>query len=229
MENKAYILYLKNKILGVFDNEKSLKNFIEGGIQNNFFNNRNLRTQIFEMNSCYEINNNIINNNKINNKINNNKLEETIEKEKIIKLLEKRKLEKEIKVKEIEMEKSEEYVKMMQDKIDLNSKINELKYEKKKLLDAESNYKNDLKLFETFVEEKEKNTDFIIPELFTLKFDIFTRLSNDSLLTFENFKEEYDKIKPKNNYDDMFKVNAYEELFVDNKKTDFEMNFSIEL
>ena len=229
MENKAYILYLNNKILGVFDNEKSLKNFIEGGIQNNFFNNRNLRTQIFEMNSCYEINNNIINNNKINNKINNNKLEETIEKEKIIKLLEKRKLEKEIKVKEIEMEKSEEYVKMMQDKIDLNSKINELKYEKKKLLDAESTYKNDLKLFETFVEEKEKNTDFIIPELFTLKFDIFTRLSNDSLLTFENFKEEYDKIKPKNNYDDMFKVNAYEELFVDNKKTDFEMNFSIEL
>jgi len=132
-------------------------------------------------------------------------------------------------MKEVEMEKTDEFKKIMQDKIDLNSKINELKYEKKKLLEAENTFKNDLKLYDTFMKEKEKNPDFIIPELFNLKFDIITRLSNDNQLTFELFKEEHDKLKPKNDYDDVFKVNAYEESFTNNKKSDFEMNFSIEL
>lgn len=234
MESKAYILYLNNKILGVFDNEKLLKNFINGGIQNKFFHETNLKTQIYEMNSCYNVDINIeknitIQNISNNTNIVNNKEKETLEKEKIIKLLEKKKIEKDIKTKESEMEKSDEFKKIMQDKIDLNSKINELKYEKKKLLEAENTYKNDIKLYELFIKEKEKNSDFNIPELFNLKFDIFTRLSNDNQLTFENFKEEYDKLKPKNDYDDVFKVNAYEESFTNNKKSDFEMNFSIEL
>jgi len=233
MENKAYVLYLNNKILGVFDNEKLLKNFINGGIQNEFFNEANLKTHIFEMNSCYNTTekNITIQTPSINNKeVENLKKEkETLEKEKIIKLLEKKNIERAIKMKEVEMEKTDEFKKIMQDKIDLNSKINKLKYEKKKLLEAENTFKNDLKLYDTFMKEKEKNPDFIIPELFNLKFDIITRLSNDNQLTFELFKEEHDKLKPKNDYDDVFKVNAYEESFTNNKKSDFEMNFSIEL
>ena len=117
----------------------------------------------------------------------------------------------------------------MQEKIDLNSKINELKYEKKKLLEEQTTYNNDLKLFELFTKEQHKNSDFIIPELFNLKFDIFNKLNINNTLNFENFKEEYDKVKPGNNYDEMFKVNPYEETFINKKQNDFEINFSIEL
>jgi hypothetical protein len=157
------------------------------------------------------------------------KIKEVDDKEKIMKLFEKKKLEKEIKAKESELEKTDEYKTMMQEKIDLNSKINELKLEKKKLLEAQISYNNDVKLYDFFTKEKEKNVTFIIPELFTLKFDIFNRLTNNNSLTFENFKDEYDKLKPKNDYDDVFKINSYEESFVKNKKSDFEMDFSIEL
>ena len=88
MENKAYVLYLNNKLLGVFNNEKLLENFIKGGIQNNFFHESNLKKHIFEMNSCYNIDINI-QTSPIINIIGNNKEKETIEKEKILKLLEK--------------------------------------------------------------------------------------------------------------------------------------------
>jgi len=248
---KVYILYLKDKVIGVFD-EINLNYFIKGGIQNNFFFMENIKTESYFLNSCYNNTDQILHNELILNQdlkndqdvnknnqdlnknnqdlININKENETKDKNRIIKILEKIKLKNDIKIKELEKEKSEEYKKIQQEKIDLNSKINELKYEKKKLEDFKNEYKNDLKLYEIFCKEKLNNENFIIPELFTLKFNIFDKLNSSNNLSFENYKEEYNKIKPKNNYD-MFTNNPYEESF-ENKNKDsenFEINFSIDL
>ena len=51
----AFVLYLNNNLLGIFDNENALNTFIKGGIQNNFFKNENIRTEQYIMNSCYKI------------------------------------------------------------------------------------------------------------------------------------------------------------------------------
>jgi hypothetical protein len=250
------ILYLNNKVIGVFD-EDNLNYFIKGGIQNNFFTIENIKTESFFFNSCYnnkktdelvlsyqilkevipknndeqhikETKENETKENETKEK--ETKENETKEKERIITILEKIKLKNDIKVKELEKDKSDEYKKIQQEKIDLNSKINELKYEKKKLEDFKNEYKNDLKLYEIFCKEKLNNENFVIPELFTLKFGIFDKLNNSNNLSFENYKEEYNKVKPKNNYD-MFTNNPYENSFeIENKPLEnFEMNFTINL
>jgi len=250
----VYILYLNNKVIGVFD-ENNLNYFIKGGIQNNFFTIENIKTESYFFNSCYnnkkkdelvlshQILKEVIPNKQIKEnetkeketkenetKEKETKEKETKEKERIITILEKIKLKNDIKVKELEKEKSDEYKKIQQEKIDLNSKINELKYEKKKLEDFKNEYKNDLKLYEIFSKEKLNNENFVIPELFTLKFGIFDKLNNSNNLSFENYKEEYNKVKPKNNYD-MFTNNPYENSFeIENKPLEnFEMNFTIDL
>ena len=80
-------------------------------------------------------------------------------------------------------------------------------------------YIEDVKLFDLFTKEKEKNNNFVIPALFELKFHIFDRLIKENNLSFETFMEEYEKVKPENNYEKTFEKN--------NK--DFEMEFELQI
>jgi hypothetical protein len=234
MEN-GFVIYLHGKVIGIFNNEVLANGFVDGGVQNNFFEKKHILIEKYVMNSCFLVKNNDMSTNESKTKqilveIENRKKE--IERKKIEdeknsqeeakrkeielekkKELEKRKeLEEEIAKKKKEMENSEEFTKIQQDKIDLNQKINELKYEKKKMVEQEQEYTNNLHLYKKFVIEKEKDSNFNIPELFTLKFSVYNRLDKEDKLTFENYKEEWDKVKPKNNYD-LFKSNNYEESF----------------
>jgi hypothetical protein len=77
--------------------------------------------------------------------------------------------------------------------------------------------------------ENNSKINFIIPELFTLKYGIFDKLNSENKLNFENYREEFNKVKPKNNYD-MFSANPYEESFINKKDDkDEELIFDIEL
>jgi hypothetical protein len=233
MEDFVYILYLNNKVIGVFDNKFSLDTFVNGCEQNDFFYKKNIYVESFVRNSClkYESSHNV----KVDNKKNPNEIDirvkETNDKNRIISLLETFKIKNDIKKKKEELEKSEEFLKNTQEKIDLTSKINELKLQKKKIEEAQNEYNNDIQLYHKFKKDKDSNINFIIPELFTLKYGIFDKLNNEKKLNFENYREEYNKIKPKNNYD-MFSANPYEESFVhknDEKDKDDELIFDIEL
>ena len=121
--------------------------------------------------------------------------------------------------------KSDKYKEMQQDKIDINHQLNELKLEKKRLKELEAEYTSNLNLYKHFVETKNKNKEFKIPELFILKFNIYEKLDEENNLNFESFKNIWNKEKPKNEYE-LFKTNPYEDSFVNNKK---EENFEIEL
>lgn len=238
MEDLVYILYLNNKVIGVFDSKSSLDTFVNGCEQNDFFYKKNIYVESFVRNSClkYESSNNVHVNTSVNTNVNKNvntnqidRVKETDEKNRIISILETYKIKNDIKKKKKELEKSEEFLKNTQEKIDLTSKINELKLQKKKIEESHNEYNNDIQLYNKFKKDKESNINFIIPELFTLKYGIFEKLNNEKKINFENFREEYNKVKPKNNYD-MFSANPYEESFV-NKKDDKEeeLIFDIEL
>lgn len=63
--------------------------------------------------------------------------------------------------------------------------------------------------------KKIKQVSFIIPEIFNLKYGLFEKLETMNRLTFDDFYNEWEKIKPKNNYS-MFGSNSYEDSFVEN-------------
>jgi hypothetical protein len=132
--------------------------------------------------------------------------------EELLESLQKNKLTKLIAKKKEELEKSDEYMKIQQDKIDLVHKINELKMQKKKIEEDKNTYVADLHLYKNFLKEKEKRQDFKIPELFESKFKIFCKLEEANTLNYEDFKIEWDNIKPKNNYN-LFTTTTYEDSF----------------
>ena len=213
----AFVLYLNNNLLGVFDNENALDTFIKGGVQNKFFKNENLKKEQYIMNSCYKIENS---NKIINTNIQPKKIsEETLQKSKELRKEKGKKLD--------ELINSESYQKVLQEKIDVVTDINKIKYDKKLMVEKNNLYNEDVKLFNLFTKEKEKNNNFIVPALFELKFSIFDSLTKANNLSFETFMEEYEKVKPENNYD-MFTSNNYEKTFEKNNK-DFEMEFELQI
>jgi hypothetical protein len=117
----------------------------------------------------------------------------------------------------------------MQLKIDINHDINELKKQKKQLEEDKQSFTYDLKIYEKLKIEKEKIENFEIPEIFALKFNIYEKLEASNNLTFEVFKIEWEKVKPKNNYS-LFSANPYENLFAtSNIKEDIKEDINIEI
>ena len=255
MNNFGYLLIKNEKVIGVFDNEEIIDTFINGGIQNEFFNKKSIKKLKFTMNSIYCHNNKfnsitVKNDEQTSNldgekqkEVTNKDLEETkteIEEKKTE--IEEKKTEIEEKKKEIEEKikrkkdleektkellKDEEYQKIMQEKIDTKHEINELKQKKKKYEEAKNTYDCDIKLYATFQKEIEKNDQFVIPEIFSLKYELFEKLEKSNRLTFDAFYGEWEVIKPKNNYS-MFGSNPYEDSFV-TKNTPEDINIEMDI
>jgi len=200
----GFILFLKNEAIGVYDNEEILNNFINGCLQNNFFNKDDIQIKKYNINSinCLNIENKIIKESNLEN----------------IKNLEKEKKE---------LIESEEYKELMQMKIDTKHQINQLKKQKIKLEEEKESYEYDLKIYKKLKNEKEKIENFEIPEIFTLKFNIYKKLEESNELNFEVFKIEWEKVKPQNNYS-LFSPNIYENLFTNsNNKEDVNIDIDI--
>ena len=206
MDNTAFVLYLNDKILGIYDNEKALNIFVDGAVQNNFFTKENIKIQKFAMNSCFNL---------------------SIKKEATILVKDNEPIKPSKKEVKEQLVKTDEFKEMMQEKTEVVNQINRIKYDKKLMMEKENLYNEDLKLYNIFITEKEKDSKFVIPELFSIKFNIFEKLSSNKMISFETFSEEYDKVKPANNYD-MFKSNTYEASF-EGKSKNFEMEFEIQV
>lgn len=248
MENNIFVLYLKNVVIGTFNNEHLLNCFIKGGIQNNFFTEQDIKKDIFELNTICKVNQD---NNKILSKEKQEQILEDKERVKIQKILEEKKLledktieenkkkaeeaeekkrlaEEEKKRKLEEFKKTEEYTKIQEERGVLTNEINQLKLKKKKLQELEQEYNINLNLYKKFVEEKTKDSEFKIPELFTLKYSIYERLDKENNLNFENYKIIWEKEKPKNEYD-LFKTNTYEDSFISKKEDNLEIELEISI
>ncbi len=227
MNNFGYILIKNEKVIGVFDNEEMIDTFINGGIQNEFFDKKSIKKLKFTMNSIY-CHNNKFNSITVKNDDQTNNLDEEKQNEVKKKEVDERiKRKKELEEKTKELLKDEEYQKIMQDKIDTKHEINELKQKKKKYEESKNTYDSDIKLYATFQKEKEKNDQFVIPEIFSLKYELFEKLEKSNRLTFDAFYEEWEVIKPKNNYS-MFGSNPYEDSFV-TKNTHEDINIEMDI
>jgi len=233
MENNIFVLYLKDVVIGTFNNEHLLNCFVKGGIQNNFFTEQDIKKDIFELNTICKVN-------KILSKEESQQILEDEERFKIQKILEdkhnniilleenNKKIKEENKRKLEEFKKTEEYIKIQEERAVLTNEINQLKLKKKKLQELEQEYNINLNLYKKFVEEKTKDSEFKIPELFILKYSIYERLDKENNLNFENYKIIWEKEKPKNEYD-LFKTNTYEDSFISKKEENLEIELEISI
>jgi hypothetical protein len=206
----GFILFLKNEAIGIYDNEEILNNFINGCLQNNFFNKDDIKIKKYNINSINCLN---IDNTNYQNKI----------------ISEKKEIIKEKKIENIKKDviESEEYIKLMQMKIDTKHQINELKKQKIKLEEEKESYEYDLKIYKKLKNEKEKIENFEIPEIFILKYNIYKKLEESNELNFQVFTKEWEKIKPVNNYN-LFTTNTYENSFTNlNNKQDVNIEIDI--
>jgi hypothetical protein len=206
MNKIGYVLFKNENVIGIFDDEQIINTYIDGCIQNNFFTRDTIKIQKYTMNSLF-----CHNKDEIINTVEVKKSNVESNKNQIIKST----VESEKKIDFKELYKDENYKKVVQNKIDTKHEINELKQKKKKIEESKITYDVDIKLYEKFKTEKDKQLSFIIPEIFNLKYELFEKLETTNRLSFDEFYNEWEKIKPKNNYS-MFGSNSYEDSFVEN-------------
>lgn len=109
-----------------------------------------------------------------------------------------------------------------QEKIDITHNINLLKKEKEKLENDMNVYELDLKLYYKFKNSLLENKNFILPELFENKYNIFKQLEEKNQLSFENFVLLYNNESIPTDYDGIFNntPNDYENKFINHDNSD---------
>lgn len=208
MEN--FLIKYKSKIIGVYNDLEQAKLFIKSCLSNNLMID-SADVLVFASNSCYCTN-------TINVKL--DIIKEIVKKDEIVpqKIIEQSK--------EPDYN-NPQYLKLAEDKLVLQHKINMLKIQKERIRESKEIYENDIKLYTKFKQEKLKNQLFIIPELFKNKFDLFKKLDDENKLDWNNFIKENTHV---NTYNEYFKLNSYDETFINNdtNKKDIDEEFEIE-
>jgi hypothetical protein len=207
MEN--FLIKYKSKIIGVYNDIEQAKLFIKSCLSNNLMVD-SADILVFHSNSCYCTN-------IINVKLENKKVIPKIEIPKIKIPI--------IPVKEIDYN-DPKFLKLAEDKIILQHKINMLKIQKERIRESKEIYENDIKLYNKFKQELINIPKFIVPELFREKFELFKKLDNENRLNWDNFIKENTHV---NTYNEHFKLNSYDKTFTNNDtKEDFNEYFEIE-
>jgi len=204
MEN--FLIKYKSKIIGVYNDLEQAKLFIKSCLSNNLMID-SADVLVFTSNSCYCTN-------TINVKL--DIVKKQIKKDEII--------SQEIKESPKDPDyNNPQYLKLAEDKLILQHKINMLKIQKERIEQSKKVYENDIKLYNNFKEQKDNDNLFIIPELFKDKFNIFENLNNQNKLSWDNFIKEYNH---DNIYTDYFSSNSYDESF--SKKININEEFDID-
>jgi hypothetical protein len=193
-----YLVECDNKIIGAYLDKKSAELFVRGLQQHNMISSANILK--FVTNSCY--------------------LEDT---QCIDKILQENRPNKQtpplkassslvqIEPKIPDITNNPAFLEMSMQKIELQHRINMLNMHKKKLIDSKREFEHDIKLFDMFNEQKQKDATFVVPVLFQKKFDIMSELASTNNLDWENFINTYTH---NNIYTDYFGSNSYEDFFI---------------
>lgn len=210
-----YLVKYNNNIIGTYDDLKLAKLFINSCYQNKFMMSK-ATIMHFTKNSCFFEKEEVEQTEEEKKKDEEDKKKETEKK-----VEEKKEIEK----KKEEMQKTPEYKEILQSKIDLQHDLNLLKQKKERIEQSKIVYENDVKLYNIFKQSKQDNPEFEIPEIFSKKFIIFTKLTDENRLSWDNFVGEY---KHENLYNDYFSVTCHEDMYSENLKKENKEEFEID-
>jgi hypothetical protein len=233
-----YLVEYNNNIIGVYEDFDKANTFILSCLQNNFMKNF-ANILCFRANSCYyesviKITLDQKEPLKQSFKATNSFIKEfepiivENKKEPLKQSFEPDILKDKVITEETNTITNEQIEKIAKQKIEIQHNINLLKLKKEQLKESKQVYENDIKLFKLFQENKNKDPNFVIPELFEAKYKILEKLNNDNKLSWDNFYLEY---KTDNDYDGYFVSNDYENNFTEppkNTMNNFEEELDIE-
>ena len=77
-------------------------------------------------------------------------------------------------------------------------------------------------------ENRNKDPNFVIPELFLQKFYIIKELQTNNNLNWESYNQQYNMVKNSNNYTDYFASNSYEDKFIKQNMANINEEIDIE-
>ena len=214
---ESFLIEYNNKIIGVYNTFDDAETFVLSCLQNRLMTHT-VKILKFRTNSCFQIESKQI---SLNQQLSNNQDAEHIKPVVTV----QKKITDTKPVINVDPKSVETLQKISKDKIDLQHKINMLKYHKKKLDESKNVYENDIKLFELFNDSKTNDPEFIIPELFKEKYNIMHKLKEQNNLSWETFTKEYQQENFEDNY---FGLNDYEESFINEKRDIIDEEFDIE-
>jgi len=187
------IIY-KDKILGLYSNLEKCKLMIRGLENNMFVTKKLIQIKSFHENSIAQALDDEDNNEFF---IGDDTIEVTTESDNT----------DSIHTNDLSSTKQEELKKTRENKSKIEYNLNILKKQKEQINESKEVYKLDYELYKKFTKMKEKDEKFIIPELFTQKFEIMTELDKQGKLIWENFYEAYKPMCMNTSYDKLFEYN----------------------
>jgi len=202
-----FLVEYKDKIIGSYDNYNTAETFILSCLQNNLMQNQ-AKILKFRADSCYCEEEHIITLKQ------NQVFSKEMLKQEIIpkpELFQEKNIIKP--EKNIVDHNDPKVIEISKQKLELQHKINMLKVHKQRVEESKKIYENDLKLFDLFTENKKKDPNFIMSDLFVQKYNIIKQLKEEDKLSWDNFIKLH---KQENYYGDYFGINSYEESYVDN-------------
>ena len=189
----------KNKIIGAYSDYDSAKNYILSCYQNNF----QIQGSII---SCYKdtclfYKEDIVENTFI------NTFKPVVQEKEVVQV--ETKVETKV---DNNLFITPEYLEKCETKCKLQHDINLLKQKKHRIEQSKCVYENDLKIYYIFKKSTEDSTSFVIPEIFSKKYNIFKLLENNNKLSWENFVSEY---KNEDMYNDYFGLSYHDEKIIE--------------
>ena len=183
-----YALLHKNTVIGLFNDIKKCELTSKGLVDNKFTTSKLLSIVSYHDNSItlYEECDTNISDKIIDNFTNDNDSEETHNTNSLSS-------EKQKKIKKQRDKQS---------KIEYNMSL--LKKKKEQIEESKNIYKIDYDLYKKMNKIANENPDFIIPELFQVKYKIMVDLDNNNNLSWESFNEIYKKTELPTSYDKLF-------------------------
>ena len=214
------ILKVNEKLCGIYNSEDLVYVFVKSCLNCNFIKkNDNVILQYYQINSFILNDTKVINLNdkdlnntqivEINNNLKCDIYEEFSDSDSCISECSSVDATNFLIIKKKERENYDKFIELGQNKIDLQSQINKLNLEKKKLNEKKIKYDCDIELYEKFQNLKKENQNFQIPELFINKFNLFLSLEENNDLNFEAFIDRYVDETIKTSYFDLFESQEY--------------------
>jgi hypothetical protein len=92
--------------------------------------------------------------------------------------------------------------------------INLLKSQREKIIESKNKYEVDMKLYNQFKENKVKDENFVVPDIFEVKYKIFEKLDNNDELSWDNFASEFKETDFNGRFSNIFEIsNEFDQKF----------------
>ena len=191
--NLSCVLMLNNNVIGVFNSIERLNNYVSGCVQNKFFTKEMISIKTFVVNSCLGVslpvnNKPQVSKPQVNTFTSKHQVSTTTSNQQV----NNQQVSKPLKTNVKKLENLQSPI----ERTELTHKNNVLKNDKKKMENELNIYNTEVEIYKQFKDKKKKDDTFMIPEMFRVKYKLYSELDNKNKLNFDDYHKKWSEIKP---------------------------------